>query len=76
MPTNFSPAGNRDVVDVGVHKIILSNVTVSDILDSDHFPVVFHILHHVKTTKFSHIIENVQIWKVSKPGLEFNFTQN
>jgi hypothetical protein len=36
--------GNGDVLDIVVHKNIrLSNVIVSDILDSDHLPIIFHI---------------------------------
>jgi endonuclease/exonuclease/phosphatase family metal-dependent hydrolase len=37
-----------------VHKNIrLSNVIVSDILDSDHLPIIFHILNHVRTHNLS-----------------------
>jgi hypothetical protein len=31
----------------------VSNVIVSDILDSDHLPIVFHILDHVKIKNLS-----------------------
>jgi hypothetical protein len=42
--------GNGDVLDIVVHKNMrISNVTVSDILDSDHLPIIFHILDHVRT---------------------------
>jgi hypothetical protein len=42
-PTQYSPAENGDVLDTVVHKSIrLSEVTVSDILDSDHLPIDFH----------------------------------
>jgi hypothetical protein len=42
-PTHYSPAGNGDVLDIVVHRNIrLSNVIVSDILDSDCLPIVFH----------------------------------
>jgi hypothetical protein len=38
------------VLDIVVHKnVLLSKVIVSDILDSDHLPVVFHLLDHVRT---------------------------
>jgi hypothetical protein len=37
-PTHYSPVGNGDVLDTVVHKNIrLSDVTVSEILDSDHW---------------------------------------
>jgi hypothetical protein len=49
-PTHYYLAGNGDVLDIVVHKNIrLSNVIVSDILDSDHLPIIFHILDHVRT---------------------------
>jgi hypothetical protein len=42
--------GNGDVLDIVLHKNIrLSNVIVSDILDSDHLLIIFHILDHVRT---------------------------
>jgi hypothetical protein len=45
-PTHYSPTGNGDVLDIVVHKNVrLSEVIVSDILDSDHIPVFFHLLH-------------------------------
>jgi hypothetical protein len=47
---HYSPVGNGDVLDIVVHKNIrLSNVIASDILDSDHLSVMFHILHHART---------------------------
>jgi hypothetical protein len=43
-PTHYSPAGNGDVLDMLVHENIrLSDVIVSDILDSDQLPIIFHI---------------------------------
>jgi hypothetical protein len=51
-PTHYSPAGNGDMLDI-VHKNVrLSEVIVSDILDSDHILIVFHLLDHVRTRKF------------------------
>jgi hypothetical protein len=53
-PTHYSPAGNGDVLDIVVYQSIrLSHVNVSDILDSDHLPIEFHILDHVTTKKLS-----------------------
>jgi hypothetical protein len=44
------PMGNGDVLNIVVHKNIrLSDVIVSDILDSYHLPILFHILDHVRT---------------------------
>jgi exonuclease III len=53
-PTRYSSGGNGDVLDIVVHSNIrLSNVIVSDILDSDHLPIIFHILDHVRTHNLS-----------------------
>jgi hypothetical protein len=47
-----SSLGKWRCLDIVVHKNIrLSNVIVSVILDSDHLPIIFHILDHVKTKK-------------------------
>jgi hypothetical protein len=36
-PTHYSPAGNGDVLDIVVYQNIrVSDIIVSDILDSDH----------------------------------------
>jgi hypothetical protein len=57
-PTHYSPVGNLDVLDIVVHKNIrLSNVIVSGILDSDHLPIIFHILDHVRTKTISAPLE-------------------
>jgi hypothetical protein len=48
-PTHYSAVGNGDVLDIVVHKNIrLSNVIVSDILDSYHLPIIFYILEPLK----------------------------
>jgi hypothetical protein len=50
------------VLDIVVHKNIrVSNVIVSDIFDSDHLPIIFHILDHVKIRNLSEPIKNSQI---------------
>jgi hypothetical protein len=55
-PTHYSPVGNGDILDIVVHQNIrLSDVTVSDILDSDHMPIIFYLLEHVKVTKLSKV---------------------
>jgi hypothetical protein len=52
-PTHYSPAGNGDVLDIVVHQ----NIRLSDILESDHIPIIFHILDHVKIRNISEPIE-------------------
>jgi hypothetical protein len=50
--------GNGDVLDIMEHKnIILSNAIVTDILDSDHLPIIVHILDHVRTKNVSAPLE-------------------
>jgi hypothetical protein len=41
----------------------LSNVTVSNIVDSDHLPIIFHILDHVKIRNLSEPIEKFTGWE-------------
>jgi hypothetical protein len=63
-PTHYSPAGNGDMLDTVVHQNIrVSDVTVSDILDSDHLPIVFHILDHDKTRNPSEPVEKFTDWE-------------
>jgi hypothetical protein len=63
-PTHYSHGGNGDVLDIVVHKNIrLSHVIVSDILDSDHLPILFHILDHVRTNKISAPVEKITDWE-------------
>jgi hypothetical protein len=64
MSHSLPPMGNGDMLNNVVHQNIrLSGVTVSDILDSDHLPIVFHILHHVKTRYLSEPVENFTDWE-------------
>jgi exonuclease III len=52
-PTHYSPARNGNVFDIVVHKNVrLSDVNISNILDSDHLPIVFHLLNHVTTRNY------------------------
>jgi hypothetical protein len=63
-PTHYNLAGHGDVLDIVVHKIIrLSNVIVSDILDSDHLPIMFHIMDHVRTLNASAPLEKFTDWE-------------
>jgi hypothetical protein len=39
------------------------NLTVSDILDSDHLPIIFCLLQHVKVRNLSKPIEKLTDWK-------------
>jgi hypothetical protein len=62
-PSHYSSAGYGDVLDILVHKNIrVSDVIISDILDSDHLPIVFHILDHVKIRNLSEPIEKFTDW--------------
>jgi hypothetical protein len=61
-PTHYSLVGNGYVLDIVVHKNIrLSDVTVSEILDSGHLPIILHILDHVRTKQISNHLKNLQI---------------
>jgi hypothetical protein len=63
-PTHYSPVENGDVLDTVVHtNIRLSNVNVSDILDSDHLPIIFHILNHVRTKNILAPLEKITDWE-------------
>jgi hypothetical protein len=63
-PPHYSPGGNGDILDTVVHKNIrLSNVIVSDILYSDHLPIIFYILDHVTNKNVSTPLEKVTDWE-------------
>jgi hypothetical protein len=63
-PTHYSPAGNGDILDTVVHQNIrLSDVTVSDVLDSDHLLIIFYLLESVKVKNLSKPIEKLTDWK-------------
>jgi hypothetical protein len=62
--THYSPVGSGDVLHIVVHKNIrLSKEIVSDILDSDHLPIIFHILDHVRTNPVSAPLEIITDWE-------------
>jgi hypothetical protein len=62
--THYSPAGNGDVLNIVVHQNVrLSEVIVSDVLDSDHLPIAFHILDHVTTRNLSDPVEKFTDWE-------------
>jgi hypothetical protein len=53
MSTYCSPVGNGDILDIVAHRNVrLSEVIVSDIMDLDYLPIVFHFLDHIKTKYF------------------------
>jgi hypothetical protein len=63
-PTHYSPAGNCDVLDIVVHKNVrLSEVIVSDVLDSHHPPIVFHLLDHISTRNLSDPVVKFTDWR-------------
>jgi hypothetical protein len=68
-------------LDIVVYQNIrLPGVTNSDILDSDHLPVIFHILDHVKVRNLLEPIEKFTDWErfrslsseIISPRLEIN----
>jgi hypothetical protein len=74
-PNHYSPVENGDVPDTVVYKNIrLSDGIVSDILDSDHLPIMFHILDHVRTKQISEPLENFTDWSGFKawPQIEYH----
>jgi hypothetical protein len=62
-PTHYSPAGNGDVLDISVHNNVrLSEVIVSDILNSDHLPIIFHLLDRIRTRNLTDPLEKFTDW--------------
>jgi len=63
-PTHCTPHGNGDVLDIVIHQNVrLSDVTVSDVLNSDHLPVFFNILDYVRAREISARVETHTHWK-------------
>jgi hypothetical protein len=63
-PTHYSPAGNGDLLDIVVHQNVrMTEIIVSDVLDSDHLPILFHILDHVTTRNLSDLFEKFTDWE-------------
>jgi hypothetical protein len=53
-PTHYCTMINGDMLDTVVHKNVrLPEVIVCDILDSDHLPIVFHFIVHVRIRNLS-----------------------
>jgi hypothetical protein len=74
--TNYSSAGNSVALDIVIHQNIrLTDVIFYDFLDSDHLPVVLHILNHVNTKNLTEQVEKfTERGMVSKSLLTFNST--
>jgi hypothetical protein len=63
-PTLFVPDGRGDVLDIVVHKNVrLSEVRVLDIMDSDHLPIMFCILDHIKAWEILDPFEKFTDWE-------------
>jgi hypothetical protein len=80
-PTHYSPVGNGDVLEIIVNKNTrFSNVIVSEILDSDHLPIIFYIMDHIRTTKLLEPLNKFIDWDyfqslatdVMSPRIEIN----
>jgi hypothetical protein len=81
-PTHYCPAGNCDVLDIVVHKNVrLSEVIASDILDSDHLPIIFHLLGHIRSRSLSDPVDKFTDWErfqslaseLISPRIQINF---
>jgi hypothetical protein len=58
-PTHFAPNGRGDVLDIVAHKDVrLSEVRYLDITDSDHLPIMFFIVDHIKAWEILDPVEN------------------
>jgi hypothetical protein len=63
-PNHYSPKGNGNVLNIVVHKNVqLSDVIFSDILNSDHLPIIFHIMDHVTTRNPSDLVDKFTDWE-------------
>jgi hypothetical protein len=57
-PTQYTPQEIRYILQTLVHRnVCLSDVTVSDVLESNHLPVFLHILDNFITTDSSASVE-------------------
>jgi hypothetical protein len=62
--THYSPAGNGNVLDIVMHKIVwLSEIIVSDIVDPDQLPVIFHLLDRIRTRNLSDPVDKFTDWE-------------
>jgi hypothetical protein len=45
------------------NNVRLSEVIVSDILESDHLPIIFHLLNHVRIRNLSDPVNKFTDWE-------------
>jgi hypothetical protein len=65
--THYVLRGRGDVLDIVVQQNIrLSEVIVTNILHSDHLPVMFSILDPVRTREASDAVEKLRDWDVTE----------
>jgi hypothetical protein len=63
-PTHYTPSGNGVVLDIVLYRNVrMFDITVLEILDSDHLPILFHMLDHVSTRDISAPIEIHTDWE-------------
>jgi hypothetical protein len=63
--THYTPDGRGDVLDIVVHQNVrLSEATVTDTLGSDHLPIMFNILDHVRTSEAVDPVEMLTDWEL------------
>jgi hypothetical protein len=56
--------GNGDVLNIVVNKNErLSEIIVSDILESNHLPIIFHLLDHIRTRNLSDPVDKFTDWE-------------
>jgi hypothetical protein len=68
--THYTPDGRGDVLDTVIHQNVrLPEVSVTDILNSAHLPIMFSILDPVRTKEDLHPVEKFRLKAVSKPCL-------
>jgi hypothetical protein len=76
-PIHCTPQVNGNVLDTALHKHARpSDVTVSDILDSDHLSIFFHILIMLVVGYFESKWKFHRFGAVSKPCLWMKFFKN
>jgi hypothetical protein len=64
-PTNYTCAGNGDLLDIVVHQNIrVSDVIVSDNLDSDHLKIIFYTVDRVKLGISRNPLKNSKVSKL------------
>jgi hypothetical protein len=52
------------MLDIVVHKNVpLSEISVSNILDSDHLPIAFHFLDYIKSRNYSDQVDKFTDWE-------------